>query len=83
MARKNLIEVSEAGTALRPSESLAASRPIAGLVPAGVRHNAPIGGIAKTLGNITQKVERAHDLERQMAEGNTVIELDTDRKSVV
>ncbi|PWK59075.1 plasmid partitioning protein RepB [Aminobacter sp. AP02] len=76
MARKNLIEVS-AGEAPRPSEALAASRPIAGLVPTGVRHGSPIGGIAKTLGNITQKVERAHDLERQMAEGNTVVELDT------
>lgn len=77
MARKNLIEVSAGGEAPRPSEALAASRPIAGMVPAGVRNNAPIGGIAKTLGNITQKVERAHDLERQMAEGNTVVELET------
>ena len=76
MARKNLIEVS-AGETLRPSEALAASRPIAGLVPVGVRNNVPIGGIAKTLGNITQKVERAHDLERQMAEGITVVELET------
>lgn len=77
MARKNLIEVSAGGEAPRPSEALSASRPIAGMVPAGVRNTAPIGGIAKTLGNITQKVERAHDLERQMAEGNTVVELET------
>lgn len=76
MARKNLIEVSTEGTP-RPSDALAASRPIAGLVPVGIRNTAPIGGIAKTLGNITQKVERAHDLERQMAEGNTVVELET------
>ncbi|MCX8570897.1 plasmid partitioning protein RepB [Aminobacter sp. MET-1] len=77
MARKNLIEVSESTAALRPAEPLAASRPIAGLVAPAPRGNAPVGGIAKTLGNITQKVERAHDLERQMAEGQTVVELDT------
>lgn len=77
MARKNLIEVSESTAPLRPAETLSASRPIAGLVPSNTRHASPVGGIAKTLGNITQKVERANDLERQMAEGHTVIELDT------
>ncbi|GAA4133446.1 plasmid partitioning protein RepB [Aminobacter aganoensis] len=76
MARKNLIEVSESTALLRPAEPLAASRPIAGLAASAPRANAPIGGIAKTLGNITQKVERVQDLERQMAEGQTVVELD-------
>jgi len=77
MARKNLIEVSESTEPLNTVEPLAASRPIAGLVPLNMRGAAPVGGIAKTLGNITQKVERAHDLERQMAEGQTIVELDT------
>lgn len=77
MARKNLIEVSESTAPLRPSEPLAAARPIAGLVTTTTRGHTPVGGIAKTLGNITQKVERVHDLERQMAEGQTVVELDT------
>jgi ParB family chromosome partitioning protein len=77
MARKNLIEVSGSVEPLNPAEPLAASRPIAGLVPSNMRGSPPVGGIAKTLGNITQKVERAHDLERQMAEGQTVVELDT------
>ncbi|GAA2830563.1 ParB family chromosome partitioning protein [Aminobacter aminovorans] len=77
MARKNLIEVSGSNEPLRAAETLSASRPIAGLVSSAARSTSPVGGIAKTLGNITQKVERAHDLERQMAEGQTVVELDT------
>jgi ParB family chromosome partitioning protein len=77
MARKNLIEVSESTQPLNASEPLAASRPIAGLVPLSLRGAPPVGGIAKTLGNITQSVERAQDLERQMAEGQTVVSLDT------
>lgn len=78
MARKNLIEVSESTEPLRSAlEPLAASRPLAGMVAANTRIAAPVGGIAKTLGSITQKVERAHDLERQMAEGQTVVDLDT------
>ncbi|TIW59709.1 MAG: plasmid partitioning protein RepB [Mesorhizobium sp.] len=75
MARKNLIEVSVDNPATETSSPMTAARPIAGFVPPAVR-NTPIGGITKTLGNITQKFERAQDIERQLAEGQTIIEID-------
>jgi ParB family chromosome partitioning protein len=50
-------------------------RPIAGFIPPKAR-SAPIGGITRTLGNITQKFERAQDIEKQLAEGKLVVELD-------
>ena len=75
MARKNLIEVSAAEEALAP---MTTARPIAGFVAPAVR-SAPIGGITKTLGNITQKFERAQDIEKQLAEGQTIVELDPAR----
>lgn len=77
MARKNLIEVSSGpAPATGAPEPVVVSRPIAGFVPPVTRNAVPVGGITKTLGNITQKVERAQDLERQLAEGHTVIEID-------
>ncbi len=74
MARKNLIGVSD--TQLEDTSAGAShSRPLAGLSPLA-RPNAPVGGITKTLGNITQKMERAQDLERQLAEGQRIVEID-------
>jgi ParB family chromosome partitioning protein len=72
MSRKNLIEVSSSEEALTPVTSV---RPIAGFVAPAVR-SAPVGGITKTLGNITQKFERAQDIEKQLAQGQTIVELD-------
>ncbi|MBZ9798744.1 plasmid partitioning protein RepB [Mesorhizobium sp. ES1-4] len=72
MSRKNLIEVSSSEGALTPMTSV---RPIAGFVAPATR-GAPVGGITKTLGNITQKFERAQDIEKQLAQGQTIVELD-------
>ena len=76
MARKNLIGVSAEPA---PDNSAAAtstsSRPIAGFVPPP-RPARPIGGITKSLSSITSKMERAQDLEKQLAEGKSIIELD-------
>lgn len=72
MARKNLIEVSTSEEAPTPTADV---RPLAGFVAPAVR-SAPIGGITRTLGNITQKFERAQDIEKQLAEGKIVVELD-------
>jgi ParB family chromosome partitioning protein len=72
MARKNLIEVSTAEEAPTPTADI---RPLAGFVAPAVR-SAPIGGITRTLGNITQKFERAQDIEKQLAEGKMIVELD-------
>jgi len=75
MARKNLIEVSSDNPISEPAMPVAASRPLAGFVSPAVR-SSPIGGISKTLGSITEKFERAQDIEKQLAEGQTIVELD-------
>jgi ParB family transcriptional regulator, chromosome partitioning protein len=75
MARKNLIGISDSPAAPIDGERPAVERPIAGLAPAQ-RPNGLVGGITRSLSNITQKVERAEELERQLAEGHAIVELD-------
>jgi len=75
MARKNLIEISSSPSARLEPAPPRDNRPIAGFVPQ-TRNPAPVGGITKTLGNITEKVERANDLERQLAKGQIVVEIE-------
>lgn len=76
MARKNLIGFSDDQAAVAPPVSTnVATRPIAGFVPPP-RAASPIGGISKSLSNITSTMERAQGLERQLAEGQTIVELD-------
>jgi ParB family transcriptional regulator, chromosome partitioning protein len=78
MTRQNLIDISNANEA-RPDPTVPSardSRPIAGFIPQ-TRSGGLVGGITKTLGSITEKVERANDLERQLAEGRTIVEIDT------
>lgn len=77
MARKNLIGVSSdtaSPSPKAPDSDITKSRPLAGFVPS-VR-SAPVGGITKSLTNITQKVERVDELERQLSEGQIVVELE-------
>ncbi|ANL44269.1 plasmid partitioning protein RepB [Rhizobium phaseoli] len=76
MARKNLIEISAPNPARVEAVAPRDNRPIAGFVPQE-RSAAPVGGITKTLGNITEKMERASELERQLAAGQAIVELDT------
>ncbi|RFB88360.1 plasmid partitioning protein RepB [Rhizobium leguminosarum bv. trifolii] len=76
MARKNLIEISAPSPVRVETVAPRDSRPIAGFVPQE-RSAAPVGGITKTLGNITEKMERASELERQLAAGQAIVELDT------
>ena len=75
MARKNLIEISAPSPERMDAVAPRDNRPIAGFVPQE-RSAAPVGGITKTLGNITEKMERASELERQLATGQTIVELD-------
>jgi len=77
MARKNLLEISAPNTGRADSVGAKDNRPIAGFLPQA-RTGGPVGGITRTLGNITEKMERANDLERQLAEGQTIVEIDTD-----
>ncbi|ARO33918.1 plasmid partitioning protein RepB 3-2 (plasmid) [Rhizobium sp. NXC14] len=75
MARKNLIEFSAPSPARAEAVAPRENRPIAGFVPQE-RSGGPVGGITKTLGNITEKMERASELERQLAAGQMIVELD-------
>lgn len=76
MARKNLIGISQSPSDVQtPAVDRINDRPLAGFIPVS-RTTAPVGGITRTLGSITEKVERAQTLERQLAEGQTIIELD-------
>ncbi|NWJ27461.1 plasmid partitioning protein RepB [Rhizobium sp. RM] len=76
MARKNLIGVSdESGAVVSSPSPNTSGRPIAGFVPPP-RPTGPIGGITKSLSNITSTMERAQGIEKQLAEGQTIIELD-------
>lgn len=75
MARKNLLEISAPNTSRTEAPAPKDHRPIAGFLPQA-RGSAPVGGITRTLGNITEKMERASDLERQLAEGQTVVDID-------
>ncbi|MGO8500450.1 plasmid partitioning protein RepB [Rhizobium leguminosarum] len=75
MARKNLIEISAPNPERMDAVAPRDNRPIAGFVPQE-RSATPVGGITKTLGNITEKMERASELERQLATGQTIVELD-------
>ncbi|MFK0161213.1 plasmid partitioning protein RepB [Rhizobium sp. NPDC090279] len=77
MARKNLLEISAPSTARTDAPATKDNRPIAGFLPQA-RGAGPVGGITRTLGNITEKMERASDLERQLAEGQTVVDIDPD-----
>ncbi len=77
MARKNLLEISAPNTARTDAPAAKDNRPIAGFLPQA-RGGGPVGGITRTLGNITEKMERASDLERQLAEGQTVVDIDPD-----
>lgn len=79
MARKNLIGItitSDEKTVEQQQTPLSQSRPLAGLVPSASRAGMPVGGIAKSIGQIAQTVERSHGLEKQLSEGLTVIEID-------
>ncbi|KAB2724333.1 plasmid partitioning protein RepB [Brucella intermedia] len=77
MARKNLIGVSldtASPSPQAPDSDITRSRPLAGFVPS--TRSGPVGGITKSLTSITQKVERVDELERQLSEGQVVVELD-------
>lgn len=77
MARKNLLEISAPNTGRTDAAAAKDNRPIAGFLPQA-RAGGPVGGITRTLGNITEKMERASDLERQLAEGQTIVDVDPD-----
>ncbi|MGB3387715.1 MAG: plasmid partitioning protein RepB [Pseudaminobacter sp.] len=77
MARKNVFDL-----APEPSEATPASaqqklgRPLLGLERPS-RPASPLGSISQSLENINSRASRAEEIEKQLAEGQTIIELDT------
>ena len=77
MARKNLFEVAEAPDAQLPAETARQplGRPLLGLdrslKPAG-----PVGAISQSLESINSRALRAEEIEKKLAEGEAVVELD-------
>lgn len=77
MARKNVfalgdVQTTGEGTTDNP---LADTRPLAGL-DRPIKRTSPVGTISQSLGGISQKAQRADALEKQLAEGQSVVDLD-------
>ena len=77
MARKNVLEVSEPPHADQPAEQPRKSlgRPLMGL-ERPLKPASPVGAISQSLDAINSRAHRADEIERKLAEGQTVIEID-------
>lgn len=79
MARKNLfdIKISPPTDADEPVEqrSRPLGRPLMGL-GTNVKASSPVGAISQSLENMNVRATRADEIEKQLAEGQTIVELD-------
>lgn len=77
MARKNIFGADTDAPAGASAEtgSLADIRPLANL-DRPLRRSGPVGAFSQSLGSISEKAQRAADLEKQLAHGQTIVELD-------
>ncbi len=77
MARKNIFGLAETdpATAGEIDHPLVNTRPLAGFEKP-LRRATPVGAISQSLGGINEKAQRADDLEKQLAKGQAVVELD-------
>ncbi|WP_353646520.1 plasmid partitioning protein RepB [Mesorhizobium sp. WSM2239] len=79
MARKNVFEVSpeRAGAAGVEPARAPLARPLLGL-ERPLRPASPVGAISQSLENINSRAHRAEEIERKLAEGHTIVELEPD-----
>ncbi|MBZ9772289.1 plasmid partitioning protein RepB [Mesorhizobium sp. CO1-1-8] len=79
MARKNLFEVSEAANEHSAPEAprTALVRPLMGM-ERPLKPGRPVGAISQSLENINSRAQRAEEIERKLAEGQAIVELDPD-----
>lgn len=80
MARKNVFAIGQGETPAADAahgESLSDLRPLAGFEKP-MKRASPVGAISQSLGGINERAQRAEDLEKQLAMGQAVVELDTD-----
>ena len=77
MARKNIFGADVEGSVGASAEtgSLADIRPLANL-DRPLRRSGPVGAFSQSMGSISEKAQRAADLEKQLAPGQTIVELD-------
>ena len=79
MARKNLFEVAERADAPPASEPARQplGRPLLGL-DRSFRPVGPVGAISQSLENVNSRALRADEIEKKLAEGESIVELDPD-----
>lgn len=77
MARKNIFGADPDSPAGAGGETGAVAdvRPLANL-DRPLRRTGPVGAFSQSLGSISEKAQRAADLEKQLAHGQTIVELD-------
>jgi ParB family chromosome partitioning protein len=77
MARKNVFDLAPEPTESTPAlEQPKLGRPLLGL-ERPIRPASPLGSISQSLENINARASRAEEIEKKLAEGQTIIELDT------
>lgn len=82
MARKNVFgigqgELPSAAVSVPNEQSFADSRPLAGFEKP-LKRVSPVGAISQSLGGINERAQRAEDLEKQLATGQAIVELETE-----
>ncbi len=76
MARKNVFDLAPEATETAPAAvQTKLGRPLLGL-ERPIRPASPLGSISQSLENINSRASRAEEIERQLAAGQTIIELD-------
>ncbi|MBZ6078662.1 plasmid partitioning protein RepB [Microvirga puerhi] len=79
MARKNIFEniaTSMAQSADEVALPLEATRPLMNRERKPPRISSPLGAITESLGAINEKAQRAEEIEKKLAEGQAIVELD-------
>lgn len=76
MARKNVFDLAQEPTKLTPASAQPKlGRPLLGL-ERSIRPASPVGAISQSLENINSRAQRADEIEKQLAAGRVIIELD-------
>lgn len=77
MARKNIFGTDDERTsaAATVDEAVDSIRPLANFEKP-LKRTGPVGAISQSLGGINEKAQRAAELERQLAQGQAIVELD-------
>lgn len=78
MARKNVFNLIESDVSPQVDNepAFANSRPLAGFEKP-LKRASPVGAISQSLGGVHEKAQRVDALEKQLAQGQAIVELDT------